>query len=30
MAIDLNQNFFELFELDYSVDINSEILEKKY
>ena len=30
MAIDFNQNFFELFELDYSVDINSEILEKKY
>ncbi|MDA9181232.1 Fe-S protein assembly co-chaperone HscB [Gammaproteobacteria bacterium] len=30
MAIDFNQNFFELFELECSVDINSEILEKKY
>ena len=25
MAIDFNQNFFELFELDYSVDINNMI-----
>ena len=30
MGIDFNQNFFELFELECSVDINSEILEKKY
>ena len=30
MAIDFNQNYFELFELECSVDINSEILEKKY
>ena len=30
MTIDFNQNFFELFELECSADINSEILEKKY
>ena len=28
MAIDFNQNYFELFELECSVDINSEIAEE--
>ena len=30
MAIDFNQNYFQLFELENSFDVNQEILEKKY
>jgi len=30
MAIDFNQNYFQLFELDSSFDVNQETLEKKY
>ena len=30
MAIDFNQNYFQLFELENSFDINYESLEKKY
>ena len=30
MAIDFNQNYFQLFELENSFDVNYESLEKKY
>ena len=30
MAIDFNQNYFQLFELENSFDVNYESLERKY